>query len=147
MMSLDQPREATAFARPNHVHNVFWLEFFGQHTIALLQIVRSASEMKFSQKLHALSPRFRQVLRDWLVLLLGIFDEPKLNGVIAVCCRRFSLCNDAGSSLDESDRNNLPLLGKHLRHANLLPKNPWTHALPCLYFLPKALISTSTPAG
>src|SRR5205823_3492524 len=132
MMTLDKAGKSAPLACADHIHNVFWLELFRQNAIALLQIVRSLAEMELAKKLHTLGARFRQVLRDRLVLLLRVFDEPKLNGVIAVSRRGFSLRNDAGTRLDESDRNDLPFLSKHLRHANLFPKNSWTHVPPVL---------------
>src|SRR5579883_1223689 len=79
-----------------------------------------------------------------LVGLLGVFNQAELHGIVAINRRGFALRDDAGSGLDQRHGDHLAVGREDLRHADLFAENSGTHGrLP----LPKALISTSTPAG
>src|SRR5712692_9981749 len=76
------------------------------------------------------------------------FHKANLRGFIAVLLFGLPLNYNAGARLDDSDRDNISLRVKNLRHSNFDSDQTVRHcAAPHLCSAPKALISTSIAAG
>ena len=81
---------------------------------------------------------------ELLGAVLGVGVKAHLNRLVAVLFDRLLLDNRAGTRLNDSDREQAAVLGKDLRHADLLADDTFLHDI-----LPPdhSLISISTPAG
>src|SRR5687767_193950 len=147
-MALDHALEAVALAGADDVDALALVEDRDQHLVAGLRRFGALRDAHLA--LHA---RRRHI---GLLVVAGrrlggaarriLLDEAQLHGFVTVDLRRLRLHHDARSRLQHGGGLERAVLEEQLRHPDFLTDDSSDHGyLPCS--LPKALISTSTPAG
>ena len=93
-------------------------------------IARGVGNAKFREVAASRNPGFGQVsaLRVGQAAFLDV-AEANLDGSVTVGFNRLDLCNSAGASLYDGDRNDLVVLVPDLRHADLLAQKAFASHL------------------
>src|SRR6185295_5591219 len=122
------------------------LEDRDEHLIARLARFLAGGDLHFAAEARRRHVGLLEVARRRLVALRRVvFDQAQLHGLVAVRLRVLRLDDDAGAGLDHRRRMDGAVRVEDLGHAQFLAEDARDRHYLCS--LPKALISTSTPAG